>query len=577
MSDNNSNQDLVKSPYNFVPLNEKVFFPPWASLVSHDYPFKEGLSGKIKLTLTAKTPIFIRGKQYDEESNGAKKYAFMQHNGKYCIPGSSLKGMIRSVLEIMSFGKLDRFNNFRLGYRDLRNPIYTDAYRNKKIYGGWLSKNHRTNEYIIRYYSLDTVTKIYHNKIDELYQTQFEKTYKDTIEKKEYQKTEWKYDQIKKRNKSIYLNFNEVENSFKIGSKKNHNGILVFTGQSGPRKRKGKEKWVGKVREFVFSRPNEVFTIKKDHFLIKNFFTAHKDQSPNDQSDEYKYRKKQLDNGEEIPIFIAFKKIGALSNPEDIEHFGISYMHQLPYKNTIANAIKQEVPIDTNALDFADVLFGYINDKNALKGRVSFKNAYTESKTNGDFHTKTLSSPKPTFYPFYLEQNGEELVTYDDDNAKIAGRKRYPVKELIQKNNEENKKINISFLPLPKKTKFTTEIAYHNLLPIELGALLSAITFHGNHKDHFHTLGMAKPYGYGAVSIEIEGYNDLKKHLKSFESIMNIHEPTWVQSPQIKELFAMARMTPQKKSNKLNYMLLKDFAKVKKQKKHLPRFTNFIK
>jgi len=55
----------VKAPYNFVPLNEKVFFPDWADLVSHDIPFKNGLSGKIELEITAETPIFIR-KPYEE-------------------------------------------------------------------------------------------------------------------------------------------------------------------------------------------------------------------------------------------------------------------------------------------------------------------------------------------------------------------------------------------------------------------------------------------------------------------------------------------------------------------------------
>jgi len=50
----------IKAPFNFVPLSDKVFFPDWADKISHDIPFEDGVSGTIELTLTAKTPIFVR-------------------------------------------------------------------------------------------------------------------------------------------------------------------------------------------------------------------------------------------------------------------------------------------------------------------------------------------------------------------------------------------------------------------------------------------------------------------------------------------------------------------------------------
>ena len=102
---------MITAPFNFVPLNEKVFFPDWAEDVSHDIPFEDGESGEIEITITAKSPIFIRDHKNPKQ--------FCSHNGEYYIPASSVKGMIRSVLEIMSFSKMSMFNDDTYAVRDL--------------------------------------------------------------------------------------------------------------------------------------------------------------------------------------------------------------------------------------------------------------------------------------------------------------------------------------------------------------------------------------------------------------------------------------------------------------------------
>lgn len=57
----------MKAPYNFVPLNEKVFFPDWDDKVSHEYPFQKSVSGVIDIEIEALSPIFIKhAKEYDE-------------------------------------------------------------------------------------------------------------------------------------------------------------------------------------------------------------------------------------------------------------------------------------------------------------------------------------------------------------------------------------------------------------------------------------------------------------------------------------------------------------------------------
>ncbi|MGD6740198.1 hypothetical protein ACP5PY_29305 [Photobacterium leiognathi subsp. mandapamensis] len=51
----------IHAPYHFVPMSKWVYMPDWAHLVSHDVPFKDGLSGVIDYTLLTKTPLCVGG------------------------------------------------------------------------------------------------------------------------------------------------------------------------------------------------------------------------------------------------------------------------------------------------------------------------------------------------------------------------------------------------------------------------------------------------------------------------------------------------------------------------------------
>ncbi len=67
---------------------------------------------------------------------------------------------------------------------------------------------------------------------------------------------------------------------------------------------------------------------------------------------------------------------------------------------------------------------------------------------------------------------------------------------------------------------------FHNLRKIEIGALLSALTFHNHTNTYFHSLGGAKPFGYGKVQIEVSKEShglkhELKEYLSEFENYMD--------------------------------------------------------
>jgi hypothetical protein len=89
----------AKAPYNFVPLNDTVYFSDQGKLKNrnvHDSYLEKTNSGYINLTIETLTPLFIRGKGND----------FLKVDDKPIIPGSSIRGLCREMVEIMSFSHL---------------------------------------------------------------------------------------------------------------------------------------------------------------------------------------------------------------------------------------------------------------------------------------------------------------------------------------------------------------------------------------------------------------------------------------------------------------------------------------
>jgi hypothetical protein len=131
-----------KAPYNFIPLNEKVV--PAEEIPEFDRYYTENrFTGYIDIEIKALTPLYIRDtlteeeyKQKLEKEKRDETYInpdFFSPGGLPRIPGSSLRGMIRTLVEIMSFGKFMFFDDARLYYRGLADKCKNlrDEYRNK--------------------------------------------------------------------------------------------------------------------------------------------------------------------------------------------------------------------------------------------------------------------------------------------------------------------------------------------------------------------------------------------------------------------------------------------------------------
>lgn len=552
---------MIKAPYNFVPLENRAFYPSWANHISQDIPFEDGVSGSIEYTIEAETPIFVRNGYTDRKDPDTK---FSQTpNGQYFIPGTSIKGEIRNVLEILSFGKMTQVQDARFGIRDLSNNPEGRFYRQiiQNVHCGWLYKQlaeDGSEEYLIN--DCGTPGRIAPEVIDEHYGTALaafgqnlalNRQYADNDDEEKLRSAYNKYENIlnislesqdiEKRLSGTFStvpdNYNRIIADFSSNGKK---GCIVVTGQPS---RREPERRRGKYYEFVFfeSNTNE----KVESQIIDDFITIHKNN--------YDYKniwKRYLNEGKRVPVFFMRRN----GNLGPIDAIGLAYMFRIPTANFIKGAIPIELQSNRRK-DLAECIFGTAKESlKQLKGRVNISHAFACGTPNKcGIVTTVLGSPKPSYGPLYASSG-----TWNDANAQIKGRKRYPVRTTLLPPNEGTDSQTCKFIPLDQGTSFKGRITFHNLKECELGALIAALTFNG-HPDCCHSIGEAKPLGYGKVKISIDKLSvisikdifaktddptqqETDYYFNKFKDVMTENIGTgWENSNSIRELCAMAR------------------------------------
>jgi hypothetical protein len=126
------------APYNFIP------YDPRAIVDALDPPQTPLYSGTLTCSLKALTPLLVCGPQ-DRENDRNRR--FLEVNGKKVIPGTSLKGMLRSLIEALSFSALDPMNKGGLVYRSIHDSDYSRWMDEEKVKAGWLE--HQGADYSI--------------------------------------------------------------------------------------------------------------------------------------------------------------------------------------------------------------------------------------------------------------------------------------------------------------------------------------------------------------------------------------------------------------------------------------------
>lgn len=303
-------------------------------------------------------------------------------------------------------------------------------------------------------------------------------------------------------------------------------------------------------------------------------------------SDDWNYWKSHLtDTDKGVPVFFR-------AEDNQIKDFGLALLYKLPYDKTPYDLLPQAHQ-EESTHDLAECIFGYTGRTDSLRGRVQFSNAFSTNAEPSEEVTLVLGTPKASYYPMYIEQTGSngrtgQYQTYN--NGRLAGWKRYHVRNGVWQKSLGNEKLDSTLTPVRSGATFTGDIVFHNLRPIELGALLSALTFHGKPDLYYHQLGQAKPYGYGrcrySAILEGEGLEEPNYYMGHFEHELSDNLGTsWHQSPQIKELFALAGSAVSNETEEYKYMRLSTDPRVNEfqdakggqngrgDKYYLPRFS----
>ena len=481
----------IKSPYNFVPLNKQVYIPDWWDKVSHDIPFEDGIDGSIEVTWKNISPLFIR-----DASVGKGEFSMhiADQNGtrRYFIPGASLKGMLRSVISILSFGKMEQYENQYFGHRDFDTKLpegrkYAKNMENIKF--GWLEK--QPDETFVLYPC-----------------------------KGEYKKIE--ISKVKNKFRGSYLPSNNVwKTNYRLRVKNklfpyfdNNKYRLFCTGKMN-----------GKKHELLIPADTKKGIVLNDN-IIESFLTVYAPTPGFEKFVSY------LDEGERIPVsFIYTPERGTEKNIA----IGMGRMLRYPYKQDINTLVNNEQDIPQKEYDLCETMFGQIDNQdnqNSLKGRVQIGNAMMQGAIGDEELIRSevegvLGEPKASFYPLYLKQDShDEYRTYENAEG-IAGRKRYRIHQggtvVNLPQGKDNSNVITRFRPIPRNQTFKMRINIHNLKPVELGALLLAIKLK---QGAFHNIGMAKAYGYGKLISENIELNLRGEEQHSVDDYINLFKST---------------------------------------------------
>jgi CRISPR-associated protein (TIGR03986 family) len=508
--------NAISAPYNFVPLSDWVHCPDWADRVSHDNPFRDGFCGHLDLKITAVTPVLV-GREQQKASNQApgRVEPYRLPDNRYALPGTALKGMIRNVVEIATFSRMGAVDDVRYGLRDISGPYVKASYTAKVrdcIQTGFMGLGGDGLPRI----TPCAMVRLDHRALEAWLGVAAPVFRADRSVKKKYAR--WAQVCSGAGKNPTTLSFAPTGRDATELAKGKVQGVPVFTGQISDSTKKH-----GKRRDFVFydERPSDAFAPTRQEW--NDFLFVHGDQAGKDAGDMSwpGYWNERYWRGEPVPVF--YLRDG------DKTRIGLAYMPRLAGDFSVHEMRDHTSAEHGNGqgrgpMDFAEVLFGTVGEtpEDCLKGRVTFHHAIAEGSPRPQATDPTiLNGPKASYFPNYLKQkagpdgrlrsNGYATCLATDENPRpeLRGWKRYPARpeakaQPLTDEQVGNKKVQVGLNPLPAGTVFTTRVDFHNLRPVELGALCWALTW-GGAEGLRHSLGMGKPFGFGQLAVKITG------------------------------------------------------------------------
>ncbi len=527
------------APYNFIPLAAKVFqrYESNKELPRHDIFVEGTLEGYIDYDIECVTPTIvsastgISGKSRDT----VQQIHFTKEvKGRYCIPGSTLKGLIRTNAMVLGCGitgdyieeqtflyramadnnkRLREDYNTRLGFKsklDEKGNSYSIV---ENVQAGYIYKVRDEEYYIIPAKQIKgkSYLRVSEKVIAEkkMYIRGMSLLSKGRSEYRPYC-TPVKYDVNEEQ---VLVKWIESQNSNKQCKYK---GYMLGSGYMSSRGKNGEDK--PKNTHYII---NEVDFSAEEIPIRKEDIRAYRgdlEKNKNVKKDSFYLLPKEKGKENMKPIFYV-QHHGKL-------YFGYTPYLRLFYDHSIYEGIA-EVQKDAHLMDYTRSMFGFANlgdEKNKIsyKGRIQIEPAIVTKAIESKPYTVVLGEPKATCLPHYLQQSSfdkEGLFSYNDSDFSIRGMKVYWLKDKVQAEATATGKPSQDreIYPLDKGSVFKGRIHFNNLYPDELGLLLWSLSLDFNKKS-YQNIGLAKPYGFGQVIMkDIQLYTyDVSQKYSSF-------------------------------------------------------------
>jgi len=524
----------AKAPYNFVPLPEKVL--PAGELCEQNTYHTDRHTGWLDCVLTTSSPLYVRcgvlPSQFDQvEAKDLPEFFYTNPDTlEPVIPGSSLRGMLRALVEIVSYSKFQPVTDelkatFRAVARQypLADP-YQDALGKygSKVKAGYLKQRgeqwsirpaHRPSDLGLP--GKDSYLKVKERHIPDdaipglirLNQRGYQPQYHDVSFD-----TQTRQD----RNNRLYVAV------VQIGPRDagyRHRGVLVCSGNMLETSGGGIES-PRKNHALVLEPNDKARTMPIGEQTVKDYV-----DSLTDFQKEPPFDKRRGCLVEGRPVFY-------VEDRGQVVMFGHCPNFRVPAR--LAGQERAATPLDfvpealrnSSETDLAEAMFGYVEPDEKAKrpvncaGRVFVSDATLKPGQSDIWFSdkpippKILASPKPTTFQHYLVQTDDNrsrlhhYASHTPEETVIRGHKLYWHKGDVKRRDfEEDKPVasgdtqHTKIKPIRSGVEFSFHVHFENLSDVELGALLWLLEMAAD--DGYRLkLGMAKPLGLGAVKVE---------------------------------------------------------------------------
>lgn len=513
------------NPYSFVALRPDV---KRGSLESDEKKY----TGVIEYSLLTKTPLIIPNTSNDDAFKCGvedhRSYDFFSYTdlsgksgsceGEFCrpvIPGSEIRGMLRSYFEILT--------NSCLSMVDEKKVL---AKRTNHVFSAGLIKKDADGKFLL-YRAIDCIMRTYGaNNLDDKYPFDEYKDYKRKSYIQDIPEGSKVYFEMVDRGRKYKPLATKVS---KEKSGKVWDEGYILKGAPGPQLDKKEEKHCA----HIFVPTNRIVKDTLDINILKTALDLYKKAVSDSQATGYTYKEYKAcleefmrGNGNDyFPVY--YSKI----NPE------ANYVMLSPAAITreVSDKLLRDILGNHKPCNQAEMLcpacrlFGTVRDSFAVSSRIRFSDLefVSDQPLSKAYENITtlpeLSSPKLSNIEFYVKRPTDKawFWTYDYyvengivtpyKTAEINGRKIYWHHKTLKVNNDEPKgNRNMTVRPLKKDQKFSGKLYFTDVTGTELNYLIYLLnagedgSIPVSKMRHGYKLGAAKPIGYGSIALKVD-------------------------------------------------------------------------